>query len=59
MSLMKYTSGEGGKDDLENLVNFDYKRLPRFYRVLLLMKLVRLRHITKELNTFLKRFINN
>lgn len=49
MSLMKYTSGEGGKDDFENFVNFDYKRLPRFYRILLFMKLIRLKSLKKEL----------
>jgi hypothetical protein len=55
MSLMKYYSGEGGKDDMQNFINMDYKALPRFYRMLIVWKLMRLERLSIGFRNLLKK----
>ena len=55
VSLIKYTGGEGGKDDMENLLNGDFKGLPRLYKVLLGTKLVRVGMLRQILRKILKK----
>jgi len=55
MSYLKYTSGEGGKDDLQNFLNGDYKAMPRFYRILIALKLARLQKLIPSIKKILKK----
>lgn len=54
-SVLKYTGKEGGQDDMENFFNGNFKSLPRFYKLLLIAKLIRIEMVRKILKRFLKR----
>jgi len=45
---------EGGKDDVNNFMTQNFQRLPRFYKIMLLMQMGRSRDVNKFTNAFLK-----
>jgi len=55
MSYLKYRSGEGGYDVLQNFMNSNYKLLPRLYRILISLKLIRLKRLIPSIKKILKR----
>ena len=55
MSYLKYRSGKGGYDDLQNFMNNNYKLLPRLYRILISLKLIRLKRLIPSIKKILKR----
>lgn len=56
LSLIRYNSRweDGSKDDVKNFFNFNFSRLPRFYKLLLLLTMVRARDTKILLNFIMK-----
>ena len=56
LSYFCYTSvwELGGKNDIQNLLDLNFKRLPRFYRIMLMMMMVRARGTMRFFQNLLK-----
>ena len=57
LAHLRYISkrSEGGRDDMENFLNRNYERLPRFYKIMLVLQLARTRFTLKYLRLMFKQ----
>ena len=57
LAHLRYISkrSEGGRDDMENFLNRNYERLPRFYKIMLVLQLARTRFTLENLRLMFKR----
>ena len=57
LAYFRYTSdhAKGGRDNLQNLIDLNFERLPRFYKIMLLIQLSRTRFAMTNLRLLMKR----